>query len=111
MRRGGDWGGAISTWLGYDYSEYCKAIHLNIMIMRDKNGPQTEEEKLWQEQFKKEQVLEEGYRSLQATKPQTLAFAMNNNPVGIAAWIFEKFYGWSDLKIKIYLKYILKMTY
>ena len=70
------------------------------MIMRDKNGPQTEEEKLWHEQFKKEQVLEEGYRSLQATKPQTLAFAMNNNPVGIAAWIFEKFYGWSDLKNK-----------
>ena len=100
IAQGGDWGGAISTWLGYDYSEYCKAIHLNIMIMRDKNGPQTEEEKLWQEQFKKEQVLEEGYRSLQATKPQTLAFAMNNNPVGIAAWIFEKFYGWSDLKNK-----------
>ena len=83
------------------------------MIMRDKNGPQTKEEKLWHEQFKKAQVLEEGYTNLlQATKPQTLAFAMNNNPVGIApAWIFEKFYGWSDLKIKIFLKYILKMTY
>ena len=36
---------------------------------------------------------------------------MNNNPVGIAAWIFEKFYGWSDLKNKNILKYILKMTY
>ena len=29
--------------------------------------------------------MEEGYRSLQATKPQTLAFAMNENPVGVAA--------------------------
>ena len=44
--------------------------------------------------------MEEGYRSLQATKPQTLAFAMNENPVGVAAWIFEKFHGWSDLKNK-----------
>ena len=33
-------------------------------------------------------------------KTQTLAFAMNDNPVGIAAWILEKFHGWSDLKNK-----------
>ena len=68
--------------------------------MRDKNGPKTEDEKIWYNKFKKEQVLEEGYRTLQATKPQTLAFAMNNNPVGVAAWILEKFNGWSDLKNK-----------
>ncbi len=100
MAQGGDWGGAISSWLGYDHEKFCKAIHLNIMIMRNKIGPQTEEEKLWQKEFKKEQILEEGYRSLQATKPQTLAFAMNENPVGVAAWFFEKFHGWSDLKNK-----------
>ena len=47
--------------------------------------------------------MEEGYRSLQATKPQTLAFAMNENPVGIAAWILEKFHSWSDLKKKTVL--------
>ncbi len=98
VAQGGDWGGAISTWLGYDHSNFCKAIHLNIMIMRDRKGPLSEEEKLWQNQFKKEQVMEEGYRSLQATKPQTLAYAMNDNPVGVAAWILEKFHGWSDLK-------------
>ena len=37
---------------------------------------------------------------MQATKPQTLAFAMTDNPVGVAAWILEKFYGWSDLRKK-----------
>ncbi len=104
IAQGGDWGGAISSWLGYDYSNFCKAIHLNIMIMRDKDGPQSEEESLWQNEFKKEQILEQGYRSLQATKPQTLAFAMNDNPVGIAAWILEKFHGWSDLKNKSVLE-------
>ena len=100
MAQGGDWGGAISTWLGFDHSKFCKAIHLNIMIMRDKNGPQTEKEKKWQNEFKRDQILEEGYRSIQATKPQTLAFSMNDNPIGVAAWIFEKFHGWSDLKNK-----------
>ena len=103
MAQGGDWGGAISSWLGYDHKDFCKAIHLNIMIMRERNGPQSEEEREWQNKFKKEQVMEEGYRSLQATKPQTLAFAMNENPVGVAAWILEKFHSWSDLKNKTVL--------
>ena len=98
--QGGDWGGAISTWLGYDHHKSCKGIHLNIMIVRDKNGPQTLEEKNWMKRFKDEQTLEEGYRTMQATKPQTLACAMIDNPVGIAAWILEKFYGWSDLRKK-----------
>ena len=98
--QGGDWGGAISTWLGYDHFKNCKGIHLNIMIVRDKGGPQNEEEKYWQKRFKQEQILEEGYRTMQATKPQTLACAMIDNPIGIAAWILEKFYGWSDLREK-----------
>ena len=98
--QGGDWGGAISTWLGYDHFKNCKGIHLNIMIVRDKGGPQNEEEKYWQKRFKQEQILEEGYRTMQATKPQTLACAMIDNPVGVAAWILEKFYGWSDLREK-----------
>ncbi len=37
---------------------------------------------------------------MQATKPQTLACAMIDNPIGVAAWILEKFYGWSDLREK-----------
>ena len=96
--QGGDWGGAIASWLGFDHSSYCKGIHINIMIMRDENGAQSLSEKKWQMQFKKDQIIEEGYRSLQATKPQTLAFAMADNPVGVASWILEKFYGWSDIK-------------
>ncbi len=98
LAQGGDWGGAIASWLGYDYPEYCMGIHLNIMIMRDKNGPISKEEKKWHKDLVNSQLLEEGYRSLQSTKPQTLSYAMIDNPVGIAAWIIEKFYGWSDLR-------------
>jgi len=104
LSQGGDWGGAISSWLGYDYENTCKGIHLNIMIMRDKNGPISKEEKKWEKEFSKKQVLEEGYRSLQSTKPQTLAYSMVDNPVGVAAWIIEKFYGWSDLRKKEFLR-------
>ena len=40
--------------------------------------------------------MENGYRTQQATKPQTLSYAMMDSPVGQAAWIVEKFNSWSD---------------
>lgn len=33
---------------------------------------------------------------LQGTKPQTLAYGLNDSPIGLAAWITEKFRAWSD---------------
>jgi pimeloyl-ACP methyl ester carboxylesterase len=33
---------------------------------------------------------------IQGTKPQTLAYALNDSPGGLAAWIVEKFRRWSD---------------
>tara|TARA_Y200000002_G_scaffold120938_1_gene99210 strand:+ start:19 stop:558 length:540 start_codon:yes stop_codon:yes gene_type:complete len=65
--------------------------------MRHPDGPQTKEEKDWQNKFDKDQILQDGYRTLQSTKPQTLAYSMIDSPVGIAAWIIEKMHGWSDL--------------
>ena len=44
----------------------------------------------------------------QATKPLTLAYAMSDSPVGVAAWIIEKFYGWSDLKQRDFLEVFSK---
>tara|TARA_Y100000748_G_scaffold257614_1_gene224389 strand:+ start:21 stop:563 length:543 start_codon:yes stop_codon:yes gene_type:complete len=66
--------------------------------MRLQDGPQTQEEKKWQTRFEKDQIMQEGYRTQQATKPQTLSYGMMDSPVGIAAWIIEKIHGWSDLK-------------
>ena len=98
LAQGGDWGGAITTWLAYDYPKTCNAIHINIFTMRHPDGPQTKEEKDWENKFKKDQLTQEGYRTQQATKPQTLSYGMMDSPVGVAAWIIEKFYFWSDLK-------------
>jgi len=98
LAQGGDWGGAITTWLGYDYPKTCNAIHINIFTMRHPDGPQTKEEKDWESKFKKDQLMQEGYRTQQATKPQTLSYGMMDSPVGVAAWIIEKMCGWSDIK-------------
>ena len=98
ISQGGDFGGTICTWLAYDFPESLLGIHINILITRHPDGPQTQEEKEWQERFKKEQRIEDGYRTQQATKPQTLSYAMMDSPVGVAAWIIEKMRGWSDIK-------------
>ena len=96
LAQGGDWGGTISSWLGYDHAPACRAIHINILTLRHPDGPQGPEEESWAARFEQEQIMENGYRTLQATRPQTLSYAMMDSPVGIAAWLIEKFNSWSD---------------
>ena len=98
LAQGGDWGATIANWIGYDHSKSCKAIHINCLTMRHPDGPQTKEEEEWQQRFNQDQIMQDGYRTQQATKPQTLSYGMMDSPVGIAAWIIEKMYSWSDLK-------------
>ena len=98
LAQGGDFGGTIATWLACDFPKTCAAIHINILIVRHPDGPQTKEEKEWEERFKRDQRIEDGYRTQQATKPQTLSYAMMDSPVGVAAWIIEKMRSWSDIK-------------
>jgi len=97
---GADWGSAISSWLGYDHSAHCKAIHINFPTMRHIHGPQTDEEKAWAKACETlpSITMQDGYRTQQATKPQTLSYSMMDSPVGIAAWIIEKFHAWSDIE-------------
>ena len=98
MAQGGDWGATIANWIAYDYPKFCDAIHINCLTMRHPKGTQTRAEKQWQKRFDKDQIMQDGYRTQQATKPQTLSYGMMDSPVGIAAWITEKMYSWSDLK-------------
>ncbi len=37
-----------------------------------------------------------GHMVLQATRPQTLAYALTDSPVGQMAWIAKKFTEWTD---------------
>jgi pimeloyl-ACP methyl ester carboxylesterase len=98
IAQGGDWGSVITSWLGYEHGPNCEAIHINALAVRHPDGPQTPEEQAWAQQFEHDQIMQNGYRTIQATKPQTLSYAMNDSPVGTAAWIIEKFHGWSDIQ-------------
>lgn len=99
LAQGGDWGGAVCSWLGYDHAPACSAIHINVCTVRHPDGPQTAEEIAWAAQFDNDQIMQNGYRTQQATRPQTLSYAMMDSPVGIAAWLIEKFHDWSDVPV------------
>jgi microsomal epoxide hydrolase len=100
IAQGGDWGSVVTSYLGYHHSTLkgggCKAIHLNMFGMRPPALPETEEEKKWAAGAGLTFELEGAYLRLQMTKPQTLSYGMMDSPVGAAAWIVEKFHGWSD---------------
>ena len=59
--------------------------------------PETEEEKRWDAERRRRFKQEGAYFLVQSTKPQSLSYAMMDSPVGVAAWIVEKFAAWSDL--------------
>ena len=104
LAQGGDWGGMVTSWLGLDHGTVdgkggCEAIHLNMISLRpNPTTPQSEEEVDWVQRAQAAMQLEGSYLMQQATKPQTLAMALMDSPVGTAAWILEKFNTWSDLK-------------
>src|SRR5690606_127213 len=97
VAQGGDWGSGVTAWLGFEHASVCRGIHLNMLMVQPALPPQTDEEKTWLQNMMAIQVQEGAYGQLQATKPQTLAFALMDSPVGIAAWIAEKFGGWTDV--------------
>lgn len=97
IAQGGDWGAGVSAWLGFDHADACRGVHLNMQMVQPALKPATEAEQAWSQRSNELQREEGAYVRQQATKPQTLAFGLMDSPVGIAAWILEKFVAWSDL--------------
>jgi pimeloyl-ACP methyl ester carboxylesterase len=54
------------------------------------------EEQSFGQQIQRWFFAEGAFNMIQSTKPQTLGYALNDSPAGLAAWIVEKFYSWSD---------------
>jgi pimeloyl-ACP methyl ester carboxylesterase len=100
LAQGGDWGGLVTSWLGFDHGAHAKAIHINMIGLRPAGPPQTEEEIAWLTRTGAAMDMLGAYFRLQASKPQSLAWMAAGNPVGQAAWILERFHDWSDLRAK-----------
>ena len=97
--QGGDWGGFLASVMGLRFPQRLTGIHLNLLAVRRDpkmlENPNAQE-KIYLDQinnFLKEEI---GYQWIQGTRPQTLAFGLTDSPAGLAAWIVEKFFAWTD---------------
>lgn len=95
--QGGDWGNLITRALAAQFPQHVIGIHLNgTGAVTIPDSGLTDEERAWQAASAAYRDRELDYLREQQRKPGTVAFALNDNPVGAAAWIVEKFKVWSD---------------
>jgi pimeloyl-ACP methyl ester carboxylesterase len=99
--QGGDWGAIISTQVALADAPHVAGLHLNMCIAgappaADADDGLTDAERDRVKRRQAFQAEETGYQQIQGTKPQTIGIALNDSPVGLAAWIVEKFRTWCD---------------
>ncbi|KAM3930109.1 epoxide hydrolase 1 [Leptodactylus fuscus] len=114
--QGGDWGSMITTILSQLAPSNVKGLHLNMAVVSTSSPivllsilfgrwfpglfGLTQEDVRRMFPFMKKVVFhtlkESGYMHIQATKPDTAGCGLNNSPVGLAAYLLEKFSTWTD---------------
>lgn len=100
--QGGDWGSAISSWHARLSPATVCGLHLNLIFapmpreLKDPFHGVSDDERQRLSQSRARMKDGTGYQAIQSSKPQTLGYGLNDSPVGLAAWITEKFEHWTD---------------
>lgn len=97
--RGTDVGGVVQQQLALLHAEAVIGNHTSGMLRGVPLPPRSDmsaAELRWINENDAWSTGELAYANLHATKPRTLGVALNDSPAGLAAWILEKFHGWSD---------------
>jgi pimeloyl-ACP methyl ester carboxylesterase len=93
---GGDWGSAVTAALGMHHPERLLALHFTMVSPPIDPDQLSGAHREWWDRLQTYRDQEWGYVHLQRTKPQTPAFGLTDSPAGLAAWILEKWWRWSD---------------
>jgi pimeloyl-ACP methyl ester carboxylesterase len=99
IAQGGDWGSVVTTEMARQRAAGLAAIHLNMPFVIPDPVPTeglSAEEQRAVDAYQRFLSDGFGYFHLQATRPQTIGYALTDSPVGQAAWIYEKFHAWTD---------------
>ncbi|MFD0537412.1 alpha/beta fold hydrolase [Actinomadura luteofluorescens] len=98
LAHGGDWGGNITTVLGGRFPAHVLGIHT--LFAEAPPGLPTDglttAERQWTEDTRDFWRHRAAYAKQQATRPQTIGYSLVDSPVGLLAWILDKFAEWSD---------------
>ncbi|MCV7229216.1 epoxide hydrolase family protein [Mycolicibacterium komossense] len=104
VAQGGDWGGIVTRHLGEHYAPNVAAIHCNMlfaMLAHDDPDVMTgvSEAELAAIVASAERITDgTAYMEQQSTRPHSLGFGLDDSPLGLAAWILEKFHAWTDTR-------------
>jgi pimeloyl-ACP methyl ester carboxylesterase len=97
VAQGGDLGSMVTAYLGGEHADVVPAIHLNFVPIRPlPDTGLSGEERRWNEEADAYRARELDYFVLQEHRPQTLAVALQDSPLGAAAWMLERLNAWSD---------------
>jgi microsomal epoxide hydrolase len=106
---GGDVGSGVTEALAMRHPDSLLGIHLVDVpywrLFATDPGTLSDPEKHYLEAGQQWQMQEGAYAMMQSTKPQTLAYGLTDSPVGLAGWILEKFYAWSDTNGQLESRY------
>jgi pimeloyl-ACP methyl ester carboxylesterase len=99
VAQGGDWGASVTNTLALQKPSGLIAIHLNLPLaipttLRTEGATPAEREAI--AAWTRHMTDGGGYAQEQATRPQTIGYALADSPVALAAWIYEKFQTWTD---------------
>lgn len=97
--QGGDWGSFITARLGFAHARHLIGLHVNMVPVAphpSERAALSAAEEAFLKASDAWRTEETGYQWIQGTRPQTLSYALNDSPAGLAAWITEKFHAWTD---------------
>ncbi len=97
--QGGDWGTSITTLMGRTAPGRLTGIHLNPPLAAPDPATfddLTASERKSLDDLERAKADGSGYAIQQATRPQTIGYALSDSPVALCAWIVEKFQAWTD---------------
>ncbi|MDO7833446.1 epoxide hydrolase [Sphingobium sp. HBC34] len=95
---GSDWGSIVTAAMAFDHPERLDGVMMTMSGATPDfaaGPPMQPDEQQWAGALQAVLKREGAYQAIQATKPQTLSYAQTDSPIGLAAWIIEKFQGWS----------------
>ena len=99
--QGGDWGSFVTRHLADLDAEHLCGIHVNMMSAMPPGNADDLADLSPREQAQLARTQDymssgSGYVAIQSTRPQTLAYGLNDSPIGLLSWIIEKFWAWAD---------------
>lgn len=96
---GCDWGSYVTSLIGLDHPAAVVGLHMGMVSLRAP-GPAVDirsaAEDAYRARARRWATREHGYVAVQSTKPASLAPGLTDSPAGLAAWLTDKWWSWSD---------------